>query len=1335
MTRQGTSKKEKYLLIHRRCNSSVMTSTLLSQQEDDDEVELIFVIPLNLKADDCDKNMQDAFQSSLVKELNPTWKSESQCLQLKPGKTSVFVLQQFSGAAFEHLKKYKCVIIGPRCLNHCLMRDEAIPIVPYPTFTDAMKDLVITSSGGGVEAKKEIKERVELMAGTYIKNFSEKTTHVVVCSVSSTKYEKALELGIPVRTHEWVNAVWTKSLNEYILATDEIFNHYKCPPFLNLNVCSSGITTREQERLRNVVTKHGGTFDGAFSQKINVLVVKQPKGEKYKYAQQWDVPCVEPKWIYDSVQNGHALPTKSYEVKGGRAASSPSDTDASVTFSANVSTIQFDQRTHIDETVLNSSVSSVASFCPTSKNKTPAPKQTSVKTPVKVCPPPWPNPGELKHLLSEVNLSQAKKAGSFLDGCGVYLLGWNSDEEECLRKILKCSGAARFSDLSDRVSHVLVGNLEKPFLRTIRALPHKPYVVNIKWLIQSVTEKAPASEEPFNCLPSEKLDTTEAPSPLSKKGMALLQNFSPHKPLAAQNHPLENNQNSPSPNKDDQLLAKYISADSSSICMPPPPVPSPKKQASHPAIKPKTAETSDVETQEDSLKFVIVGLPEASASYAEKDLIQKYGGEVVPKSYKGVPDFAIVPLTGFTLRQTATEIVTILWLQACIEQQGLVPVEYYHQPVVLDVSKKPLQGCVVSLSGYSGKERQFILELASALGATCQEVFARTTKVDAKASSHLVCKTDEKTKKFNAAIKWLRPAVYHSWLFACASSGSYVPECGHLVDPQQVVKPIDSLNISTASFINNSTTHNKIEPSTVTALKKVASGTTPERSAIPPELMKQVDHILNYEPSPNRHAVKTPPVPIGLSDNPTPGESKRIQRWLNKLPEQLPASHSRRDSTPMHELMKNVLRANTVTTPEMLGEVPLQSNHIEDIPESATAMAQAGKKETDSITTDPLSTPTHSSSFTSRQLFKPDVNSSSLCAGPLDKLKRLIATPETAEDSTSSKSASLNHLRVASNPHKSIIHDPLKDGSQPYAIKWEDPANLKRFTSEESSSADVGSRRNEQPVKRKSSENAENTPEPKRSHHENTKEVSKSESIGKVYHHENTKEVSKSESIGKVYKFCMSAVDTKGPYVSIIQKLGGELINTQSYDPTATHLLLVKAPQRSEKLLAFIAAGKWVLHISYLMNSEKKGRFLPEEDYEWGNPNNHLLGQLKPNTLEEALAKAVYRWRIIIAETHCGGAFKDFTCKIFSDKAAAFARLVAAGGGKVLAEESQETPSICIVQLSTHRDVLHEFAMKGIPCVPPTFLYDHLTLHPIPSPESKTLEEYKKLRSQYETNL
>ena len=62
-------------------------------------------------------------------------------------------------------------------------------------------------------------------------------------------------------------------------------------------------------------------------------------------------------------------------------------------------------------------------------------------------------------------------------------------------------------------------------------------------------------------------------------------------------------------------------------------------------------------------------------------------------------------------------------------------------------------------------------------------------------------------------------------------------------------------------------------------------------------------------------------------------------------------------------------------------------------------------------------------------------------------------------------------------------------------------------------------------------------------------------------------------------------------YSAIVEELGGEVCSSQGFSPTCTHVI-VGRPSRSEKYLAAIAAGKWVLHTSYLETSLKEGGFV-----------------------------------------------------------------------------------------------------------------------------------------------
>ena len=49
-----------------------------------------------------------------------------------------------------------------------------------------------------------------------------------------------------------------------------------------------------------------------------------------------------------------------------------------------------------------------------------------------------------------------------------------------------------------------------------------------------------------------------------------------------------------------------------------------------------------------------------------KEAIESHGGLVVGGSFKGIADYAVVPLSGAELSQTATEIVTHLWIVSTV---------------------------------------------------------------------------------------------------------------------------------------------------------------------------------------------------------------------------------------------------------------------------------------------------------------------------------------------------------------------------------------------------------------------------------------------------------------------------------------------------------------------------------------------------------------------------------------------------------------------------------------------------------------------------------------------
>ena len=61
--------------------------------------------------------------------------------------------------------------------------------------------------------------------------------------------------------------------------------------------------------------------------------------------------------------------------------------------------------------------------------------------------------------------------------------GW-TEQADKLRRVLNWAGAARFSNISESLSHVVVGQRVDAHWRQLQLLAHKPHVVTVEWLVQ-----------------------------------------------------------------------------------------------------------------------------------------------------------------------------------------------------------------------------------------------------------------------------------------------------------------------------------------------------------------------------------------------------------------------------------------------------------------------------------------------------------------------------------------------------------------------------------------------------------------------------------------------------------------------------------------------------------------------------------------------------------------------------------------------------------------------------------------------------------------------------------
>ncbi|XP_011691670.1 PREDICTED: DNA topoisomerase 2-binding protein 1 isoform X2 [Wasmannia auropunctata] len=1273
-------------------------------------VNIYFVVPSQLKSeDDCGEQMWLAFNKCNELSLQPEWVSEQSCSKMNPIKSDVFVIEEFKGDLFDKLKNFKCSrIVSPKCLLFCFINSEAIPEGTSPIYTVSMRNMCICASGFNSETKDWIQQRVEYMGGFFIKQLRNCVTHLVADSVMSAKYEAAIEMKIPIMTKEWIKVVWEANLKEMIRADDKSFDKYKCPVFMNLIVTSTNLPKRQKDEIKQLIHEHGGIFMGPLDgTKVRVVLASEsgPVSDKLKYAMENNIPCLRTDWLYESIKIGYALPFRNFIIKSVKACSTPEKPNTRELLNySEISSIAHDKRdnNYVDET-LSSTIS----------NFSCVPRVSCVT-------------GKLfdvakLHVLDRLSFNEAKSAGPFLDGCNIYLAGFITSVRDKLNRILNVGGATRLDDISDAVTHVIVGDESRASaeLKVIKSSGLCPYILNVEWLEESMKLKRPASEELFLFeAKGEAKKNIETPaSPLSKKNLQMLQQ--PKRPPVPLFN-IEKELSTVNENEQSDLVQQYLQEDRSSVMQeftksPRTPVSEDKDQGNVSNVK--SARNSEIclsnappSKNEETDNTVLLsqsstvneklfkGLAFAVAGFDNEDnhveeTIVMLGGRLVSRSYIGIPDYGVVPVDGAPLKYTVNEIVNNFFIEDCIYQEQIVDVMYYHRPLSIRKACDPLSGCVITMSMYTGAERMYLSALATKLGAICQDMFARKANPEKNthSSTHLVCPSPE-GNKYNAAVRWKLPAVTADWLKTCADQLTLVDETPFLVG--ETIAPDKSnitgeMNLSSVREkgidLAKETTPSNTPKNRLSQIKDLASIETP--------LINKRLSLMNTPQSPFH--VSTPETPYGqvFKPNPSPNTRKGWAKWADNFPDlqvEEPPIKRRAPSTPVAELKRQLLeKLKEARSPEKKRE---SKKHEEN-----SFMERIEKADDQSNKTAP-STPTSTNQkfdFSEKGSPLPN-NEINMQIAQLDQvLQRTSNTPEnryslSGENAKKYKEAS-DHLQ------KCIVKD-----SQPIdAIVWEDPDHPKRSLLDKLSSKDKHS---------------------------------------DDIHEEHEEDVAKHEpercEPPTTRKFMLSGIKEKNACEQMIKDLGGDVSAEANFDNTSTHLLCMRL-SRNEKMLGSIAAGKWVLHYSYLQDSEREGEFLGEEEYEWGNPKSKDRIPEPNGEMENAIAAAAYRWRLKLQKELNDGPFSGMVAllMIAKEKYDQFKRLIEAGGGLVVqarppydASPSGRKITHCFVNVKQVNQPIDwaMLASKGILCFLPQYLSDYLTAVVPLNPRNCVLPEFKK---------
>ncbi|XP_025266640.1 DNA topoisomerase 2-binding protein 1-A isoform X3 [Camponotus floridanus] len=1269
-------------------------------------VNIHFIVPDHLESEnDCSEEMWQAFNKCSEFSLEPEWITEKMCDKMKPSKNDIFIIEEFSGTLFEKIQNFKCSIVSPKCLLICFLNGEPIPEGKNPIYTTAMRGMCICVSGVTPELKKQIQKRVEYMGGFFTKQLRSSVTHLVADSVMSEKYEGALKMKIPIMKKEWVEAVWEENLKNVTQANDKMFDKYKCPVFMNLIVTSTNLPKRQKEEIKRLIHDHGGTFMGPLDgTKVRVVFASKsgPMSDKLKYALENNIACLQPDWIYESIKVGHALPFHNFIIKSVKACSTPEKSHIRETLNcSNISSISHDKHynNYINETY-SSTVSNFSTVDAISNN--------------------FSN-NIMLNVLDRLTFSEVKSAGPFLDGCNIYLVGFAANIKDKLNRIINVSGATRFDDISGAVTHVIVGDENKASakLKTIKSSGLCPHILNIEWLEESMKLKRPAPEDRFlfevkNGTPKKNVETPA--SPLSQKNLQMLQKSKrpPIPPFNLEKEPVPANEKEQSDlvqqylqKTNDTWITEYSNTKSilqdkdggnssnvseirSNI--------TPIKNAAEESSVPLSQSCTINEKLLRGLTFVVADFDNEDNNV--KETIEMLGGYVVSKTYSGIPDYGIVPLQGTPLKHTVNEIVTDLFIEDCINQERIVDIMYYHKPFSIRKSCSPLSECVITMSMYTGTERIYLSALAKELGAICQDMFARKANTEKKtrASTHLVCPIPE-GDKYNAAVRWKLPAVTADWLKTCADQLTLADETPFLVGETMAPdRPNTNTSETTFKQITPSTLKNGIDPAeetvrtpTTLTSKRHLSQIEVEMNSIDSPLMKKIRDDLGFNKISNSFSpfhIRTPDSPLGqvfTGPNPSPKTRKFWAKWLDDLPYSQvkePPLKRRAPSTPLSELkiqlwekLKNAGQNNP-------------TSEVTSNDDSFAKKAEEGKA-------DQFSKDAPSTSDPINRKLDFDEENSPLSNDEINmqiaKLDQMLQQTRTPENRYSMSGESTKKYNEASDDIQKCI---IKDSQPIDAIVWEDPNQPKRLT-----------------LDKQTNENIRNNI---------------------INEHIAEKDINE---LPMIRRFMLSGIKDKAMYEQVIQNLGGEVSTDPKYDNSATHLLCIRL-SRNEKMLGSIAAGKWLLHTSYLRDCEREGKFLNEEKYEWGNPKSKDVIPEPSSSIEQAIAAAAHKWRLRLQKKP-DGPFCDMVALLMvsEDKYDQFKRLIEAGGGSV----TQARPPYDVS--SSGRRITHCFvnvrqvnqpvdwamlASKGILCFLPQYLSDYLMAEEPLNPRDCVLPEFKK---------
>ncbi|TPP62055.1 hypothetical protein FGIG_11559 [Fasciola gigantica] len=678
----------------------------------------------------------------------------------RPSKRTCFVFCRFEGECFEHLRSLGAAIYGPQIILHYIRENQPLPRVHHPLYSTALMRAVATVTSVTGSEREYLLSSIQMLHGQASRDLFDGINVVITPKVGSKKYLVGSSRGVNMLLPSWITEAWKLSAiqDPIDMMLPTFTERFRVPIFAQLVICVSGLSAEERKEVSDLVVKHGGRYSGMMKVgETTHLIIKHPSGLKYAHAKKWKIQIVSVNWLTDSVSKGYALDEVDYRV------SESIENSSTPTCENNRRSFSFDNMSMISHTT----------------GTTTRIDESRVDA------------RSAESFLHRSSTAPAERP--ILSDCLIQLIECNREEHFKYASLVKELGGRLCTDLQDRVTepltHAVVGSLNAS--GNVTTMEKEVAYVRGSWLISchETHRRVPESEhlvksvEPVEAEEPTMTDGLDSDDKTKRtmdtEDLQLINQYFGAGGLADVDD--FNRENTVQQNASKvETRSSHGVPETHTLC-------EPHASGLNSTVAVRTGCFS-------GFSFFLHEEIPASDKLGVLEVVRDAGGQITEAIHAA--NFLVTP---FFIRSNPkmsqnTKMVTVSWIDHCIAASTICWDDLIGEKAFMPLVRSgplPLDGCVISLSGFVGYDRVLLTRYSRALGAIVQDYFLckAVPSRNLAASTHLVAAKLE-GRKCPAAKQWGLPVVNRNWLYACADqwkladTGAYPVE-----DPSIISKP------------------------------------------------------------------------------------------------------------------------------------------------------------------------------------------------------------------------------------------------------------------------------------------------------------------------------------------------------------------------------------------------------------------------------------------------------------------------------------------------------------------------------------------------------------------